>query len=130
TFTRRVSSSSSSSTTSVHMIALDGLVNVNSLFTIVVFEGLSLTTPGQHSLENNSFCDVGVDVAKKILIFEVFSFFFFSSLVALGLKLALNLLNNKDANEAFQTYINLKALRLDMLGSAIASIMGSLFSQH
>ncbi|KAM1987436.1 hypothetical protein ACFX15_034695 [Malus domestica] len=42
---------SSSSTTSVHVTALDGLVNVNSLFTIAVFVGLSLATPGPHQSE-------------------------------------------------------------------------------
>ncbi|KAK7395496.1 hypothetical protein VNO78_16055 [Psophocarpus tetragonolobus] len=122
-------SSSSSSTTSVHVTALDGLVNVNSLFTIAVFVGLSLTTPGQRSLENRSACDAGVDVAKKLLVFEVvsFSFFLFSSLVAQGLKLALNLLNSKDVDEAFRAHINLRILRLGMLGSAIGSVMGCLF---
>lgn len=119
----------SSSTTSVHVTALDGLVNVNSLFTIAVFVGLSLTTPGQRSLENRSACDAGVDVAKKLMVFEVvsFSFFLFSSLVAQGLKLALNLLNSKDVDEAFRAHINLKALRLGMLGSALGSVMGCLF---
>lgn len=120
--------SSSSSTTSVHVTALDGLVNVNSLFTIAVFVGLSLTTPGQQSLENRA-CDAGIDVAKKLLVFEVvsFSFFLFSSLVAQGLKLAINLLNSKDVDEAFRAHINLKVLRLGMLGSAVGSVMGCLF---
>uniref|UniRef100_A0A7N0TU21 Maternal effect embryo arrest 60 n=1 Tax=Kalanchoe fedtschenkoi TaxID=63787 RepID=A0A7N0TU21_KALFE len=119
---------SGGSTTSVHVTALDGLVNVNSLFTIAVFVGLSLTTPGQRSLENPS-CDAGVDVAKKLLVFEVvsFSFFLFSSLVAQGLKLAINLLNSKDADDAFKAHINFKVLRLGMLGSAVGSIMGCLF---
>lgn len=127
--TTRVSSSSSSSTTSVHVTALDGIVNVNSLFTIAVFVGLSLTTPGQHSLENPSACDAGVDVAKKLLVFEVvsFSFFLFSSLVAQGLKLALNLINSKDVDEAFRAHINLKVLRFGMTGCAIGSVMGCLF---
>ncbi|KAA8543581.1 hypothetical protein F0562_021673 [Nyssa sinensis] len=122
-------SSSSSSTTSVHVTALDGLVNVNSLFTIAVFVGLSLTTQGQHSLENPSVCDAGIDVAKKLLVFEVvsFSFFLFSSLIAQGLKLAINLLNSKDANEAFRAHINLKVLRFGMLGSAVGSVMGCVF---
>lgn len=111
------------------MTALDGLVNVNSLFTIAVFVGLSLTTPGQHSLENPSACDAGVDVAKKLLVFEVvsFSFFLFSSLVAQGLKLAINLLNSKDADEAFKAHINLRVLRFGMLASAVGSVMGCLF---
>ncbi|KAL8026922.1 hypothetical protein ABFX02_14G061500 [Erythranthe guttata] len=119
----------SSSTTSVHVTALDGLVNVNSLFTIAVFVGLSLTTPGQHSLENPSACDAGVDVAKKLLVFEVvsFSFFLFSSLVAQGLKLAINLLNSKDVDEIFRAHINLKVLRFGMLASAVGSVMGCLF---
>ncbi|KAL9405611.1 hypothetical protein Peur_002583 [Populus x canadensis] len=49
--TTRGSSTPSSSTTSVHLTALDDLVNVNSLFTIAVFVGLSLK---QHSLENRT----------------------------------------------------------------------------
>ncbi|CDP03982.1 unnamed protein product [Coffea canephora] len=122
------SSYASSSTTSVHVTALDGLVNVNSLFTIAVFVGLSLTTPHQHSLENSA-CDAGIDVAKKLLVFEVvsFSFFLFSSLIAQGLKLAINLLNSKDVDEAFRAHISLRVLRFGMLGSAIGSVMGCLF---
>ncbi|PPD97905.1 hypothetical protein GOBAR_DD05079 [Gossypium barbadense] len=122
-------SSSSSSTTRVHVTALDGLVNVNSLFTIAVFVGLSLTTPGQHSLENRAPCDAGIDFAKKLLVFEVvsFSFFLFSSLVAQGLKLAINLLSSKDVDEAIRAHINLKVLRLGMMGSAVGSVMGCLF---
>ncbi|KAL3328208.1 hypothetical protein AABB24_035710 [Solanum stoloniferum] len=123
------SMSSSVSTTSVHVTALDGLVNVNSLFTIAVFVGLSLTTPGQKSLEDRTACDAGIDVVKKLLVFEVvsFSFFLFSSLVAQGLKLAINLLNSKDVDEAFRAHINLKVLRLGMMASAIGSVMGCLF---
>ncbi|XP_076887364.1 uncharacterized protein LOC143537491 [Bidens hawaiensis] len=125
----RNNTQSTQSTTSIHVTALDGLVNVNSLFTIAVFVGLSLTTPGQRSLENRSACDSDISVAKKLLVFEVvsFSFFLFSSLVAQGLKLAINLLNSKDADEAFRAHINLKALRFGMLGSALGSVMGCLF---
>ncbi|KAJ8561470.1 hypothetical protein K7X08_033947 [Anisodus acutangulus] len=131
-YPRRVTSTPSSSsvaTTSVHVTALDGLVNVNSLFTIAVFVGLSLTTPGQKSLEDRTACDAGIDVVKKLLVFEVvsFSFFLFSSLVAQGLKLAINLLNSKDVDEAFRAHINLKVLRLGMMASAIGSVMGCLF---
>ncbi|CAL5386107.1 unnamed protein product [Camellia sinensis] len=122
------SPSSSSTTTSVRVTALDGLVNVNSLFTIAVFVGLSLTTPHQHSL-NPSTCDAGIDVAKKLLVFEVvsFSFFLFSSLVAQGLKLAINILNSRDVDEAFRAHINIKVLRFGMVGSAVGSMMGCLF---
>ncbi|MBA0752839.1 hypothetical protein Gogos_005569, partial [Gossypium gossypioides] len=91
--------------------------------------GPFLTTPGQHSLENRAPCDAGIDFAKKLLVFEVvsFSFFLFSSLVAQGLKLAINLLNSKDVDEAIRAHINLKVLRLGMMGSAVGSVMGCLF---
>ncbi|CAI0426542.1 unnamed protein product [Linum tenue] len=122
-------SSAAGATTSVHVTALDGLVNVNSLFTIAVFVGLSFTTPGQRSLENRTSCDAGIEEAKKLLVFEVvsFSFFLFSSLIAQGLKLAINLLNSKDVDEAFKAHINLKVLRFGMMGSAIGSVMGCIF---
>jgi len=118
-----------SSTTSVHVTALDGIVNVNSLFTVAVFVGLSLTTPNQRSLQNRISCDAGIDMAKNLLVFEVvsFSFFLFSSLVAQGLKLAINLLNSKDVDDAFRARINLKVLRFGMMGSAIGSVMGCVF---
>lgn len=62
-------------------------------------------------------------------MFEVvsFSFFLFSSLVAQGLKLAINLLNSKEVDDAFKAHINVKALRFGMLGSAVGSVMGCLF---
>ncbi|XP_010920276.1 uncharacterized protein [Elaeis guineensis] len=117
------------STTSIHVTALDGLVNVNSLFTIAVFVGLSLTSPGQRSLEGRAACDAGTDVVRNLLVFEVvsFSFFLFSSLVAQGLKLAINLLNSNDVDEAFRAHINARVLRLGMLASAVGSVMGCLF---
>ncbi|KAK4790334.1 hypothetical protein SAY86_017638 [Trapa natans] len=126
---QQTSIGSGGGTTSVHVTALDGLVNVNSLFTIAVFVGLSLTVPNQHSLENTSSCDASIDTVKKLLVFEVvsFSFFLFSSLVAQGLKLAINLLNSKDVDEAFRAHINIKALRFGMMASAFGSVMGCLF---
>ncbi|KAI3856239.1 hypothetical protein MKW92_001403 [Papaver armeniacum] len=114
--TRTTSDSASYSTTSVHVTALDGLVNVNSLFTIAVFVGLSLTTPGQHSLENKDICDAGIDVLLSL-----------SSLIAQGLKLAINLLNSEYVDEALRAHINIKVLRFEMLGSAIGSVMGCIF---
>jgi hypothetical protein len=113
----------------VHVTALDGIVNANSLFTIAVFVGLSLDIPDQNSMENNTACYVGVDVLRNLVVFEVvsFSFFLYSSLVAQGLKLAINLLNSNEVNEAFRAHINKKVLRLGMIGSAIGSVMGCLF---
>ncbi|KAL7184188.1 hypothetical protein ACSBR2_026355 [Camellia fascicularis] len=69
--------------------------------TIAVFEGLSLVTPNQHSLEKPSACNVGIVAGKKLVVFEVvsFNFFLFSSVVVEGLKLAINLLNREDVDE-------------------------------
>ncbi|KAL3573110.1 hypothetical protein D5086_027014 [Populus alba] len=76
----------------IYQKALDDLVNVNSLFTIAVFVGLSLAHPGEHSLEDRTECDADPDVAKRLVVFEVISFAFFllSSLVAKTLKVHLN----------------------------------------
>ncbi|XP_062175584.1 uncharacterized protein LOC133880616 [Alnus glutinosa] len=122
-------STSTTTTTSVHVTALDGIVTANSLFTIAVFVGLSLDTPDQNSMENNTACDVGIDMFRNLVVFEVvsFSFFLYSSLVAQGLKLAINLLNSNEVNEAFRAQINKKVLRLGMMASAIGSVMGCLF---
>lgn len=73
--------------------ALDDLVNVNSLFTIAVFVGLSVASRNQYSLENRRECDAGPEVAKRLVVFEVISFacFLLSSLIAKSLKVFLNL---------------------------------------
>ncbi|KAL3531031.1 hypothetical protein ACH5RR_010353 [Cinchona calisaya] len=128
TTSRTSSGWSSSSATSVQVTALDGLVNVNSLFTIAVFVGLSFATSGQQSL-GGSACDASIEVDRKLLVYEVisFSFFLFSSLVAQGLKLAINLLNCKDVEEAFRVYMNRHILIYGMLASAIGSVMGCVF---
>ncbi|KAL7254109.1 hypothetical protein ACSBR1_008498 [Camellia fascicularis] len=75
----------------------------------------------QHNLENPSACDASIVAGKKLLVFKVisFSFFIFSSLVVEGLKLAINLLNSKDVNEAFWVHINFKVLKFGMLASVI-----------
>ncbi|KAL5794461.1 hypothetical protein ACOSP7_003055 [Xanthoceras sorbifolium] len=77
----------------VHQKALDDLVNVNSLFTIAVFIGLSLAVPHQHSLEARPECDADTDITKRLVLYEVFAFacFLLSSLVAKSLKVVLNI---------------------------------------
>ncbi|GJN20380.1 hypothetical protein PR202_gb07750 [Eleusine coracana subsp. coracana] len=104
--------------TSVHVTALDGVVNVNSLFTVAVFVGLSLATPGQlRSLAGDPAYDAGPGVARSLLVLEVvaFSSFLFSSLVAQGLKLALNPINSKDPHDALWAHIDARVLRLGCL---------------
>ncbi|XP_057862511.2 uncharacterized protein LOC131070863 [Cryptomeria japonica] len=116
-------------TTTIHVTALDGLVDVNSLFTVAVFVGLSLAKPGQRSLDDSGTYNAGEDIARNLLIFEVASFsaFLFSRLIAQGLKLAIMLINSKQVDDAFRAHINNKMLRLGMLASAIGSVMGCVF---
>jgi len=116
----------SKGSTSVQVTALDGLVSVNSLFTVAVFVGLSLATPGQKSLGG---CDAGENILMNLMVFEVVSFssFLFSSLVAQGLKLIIIIDNSKDPNEATKGHINNKLLRIGMLASALGSIVGCVF---
>ncbi|KAF0929254.1 hypothetical protein E2562_018775 [Oryza meyeriana var. granulata] len=120
----------SANTTSVHVTALDGVVNVNSLFTVAVFVGLSLATPDElRSLAGDQSCDAGPGVARSLLVLEVvaFSSFLFSSLVAQGLKLALNLINSKDPHDTLHAHIDARLLRLGMLASAVGSVVGCVF---
>ncbi|KAL0401287.1 UNVERIFIED_CONTAM: hypothetical protein Slati_4158600 [Sesamum latifolium] len=78
--------------TSIHITALDGIVNVNSLFTLAVFIGLAWnpTDPSNSLIDpiQQPGCSPGPKVAEDLVAFHVYSFscFLFSSLVALGLK--------------------------------------------
>lgn len=83
----------------VHVTALDGVVNVNSLFTIAIFLGLAMASPGQlKSLNVREECQPRANTAKMLVVFEIlsFSFFLFSSLVAQSIKLSLNLQPSSD----------------------------------
>ncbi|TXG60701.1 hypothetical protein EZV62_015274 [Acer yangbiense] len=77
----------------VHLTALDDLVNVNSLFTIAVFIGMSVASPNQQSLEIRQECDAGPLLSKRLILYEVVSFacFLLSSLSAKSLKVLINL---------------------------------------
>lgn len=121
--------STTSSTTSVHVTALDGIVNANSLFTVAVFVGMSFDQPRDLTLTDRTECNAGIDVERDLIVFEVisFAFFLFSSLVAQGMKLAINLLNSKETDEAFKANINKDVLRLGVVGSAGGSILGCVF---
>ncbi|CAK7349228.1 unnamed protein product [Dovyalis caffra] len=112
-------------TIEIHQKALDDLVNVNSLFTIAVFVGLSLAHRGEKSLENRTECDADPDVAKRLIVSEViaFAFFLLSSLVAKTLKVHLNIYRQKDYKK-----IKFKIIRGGMLLlSAWGSILGCVF---
>ncbi|KAK2965810.1 hypothetical protein RJ640_025319 [Escallonia rubra] len=127
--TKQLSSTSSSKwakKTSVRVTAVDAIVNVNALFTVAIFIGLSIGTPDTSS--SNSCVASATDV-RRLFVYEVvsFSFFLFSSLTAQGLKLALNLLNGNLLTEASKASIHLSVLMAGIVVSAFGSVMGCFF---
>ncbi|KAL0419407.1 UNVERIFIED_CONTAM: hypothetical protein Sradi_1354200 [Sesamum radiatum] len=114
--------------TSIHVTALDGIVNVNSLFTMAIFIGFSLTVP-EAATAARTECTTSRETVRRLIVFEVvsFSFFLFSSLIAQSLKLAINLINNMDPNDPHKADIDPDFLKYGLFGSAIGSVMGCLF---
>ncbi|XP_022848941.1 uncharacterized protein LOC111371277 [Olea europaea var. sylvestris] len=117
------------SKTTVHVTALDGIVNVNSLFTMAIFIGFSLTVPAAGSAGNDPSCIASVKQVRRLIVFEVisFSFFLFSSLIAQSLKLAINLLNSLDATDPHKADIDSSFHKYALFGSAIGSVLGCVF---
>ncbi|KAL2227470.1 uncharacterized protein LOC105160934 [Sesamum indicum] len=125
--------------TSIHITALDGIVNVNSLFTLAVFIGLAWnpTDPSNSLIDpiQQPGCSPGPKVAEDLVAFHVYSFscFLFSSLVALGLKQALRLSRGAAhySNRALWVFdlahVNQTALRVGYVVSAVGSVCGSVF---
>ncbi|KAI8523700.1 hypothetical protein RHMOL_Rhmol13G0093100 [Rhododendron molle] len=119
-------------TTSIHAMALDGIVNVNSLFTIAIFLGLSLNPANPTSTlldstkSSSSSCTATTSVAERLVTFHVYSFssFLFSSLVASALKQAVKAADDSDNPTA---QVSLKALRAGILASAAGSASGCVF---
>ncbi|XVE90519.1 hypothetical protein DITRI_Ditri20bG0084300 [Diplodiscus trichospermus] len=112
--------------TEIQQKALDDIVNVNSLFTIAVFVGLTFASPGQRSLENKPGCDADPGVAKRLVTYEVVSFAFFllSSLTAKTLKVQLHIHRFK-INVSLMKY---KVFRGFMLSLSFgASLLGIVF---
>lgn len=115
--------------TSIHVTALDGIVNVNSLFTMATFIGFSLTIPENATAASTVQCTVSRETVRQLIIFEVisFSFFLFSSLIAQSLKLAINLLNNMDPSDPHKADLDRDSLKYALFGSAVGSVMGCIF---
>ncbi|KAH6814247.1 maternal effect embryo arrest protein [Perilla frutescens var. frutescens] len=114
---------------SVHVTALDGIVNVNSLFTMAIFIGFSMTTPTQNSAVAETECQTSHETVRRLIVFEVvsFSFFLFSSLIAQSLKLSINLINNMDQSDPHKADIDPDYIRYGLFGSAAGSVLGCLF---
>nr|AGG38117.1 maternal effect embryo arrest 60 protein [Dimocarpus longan] len=128
-------------TTSIHITALDGVVNVNSLFTFAVFVGLAWNPRDpNNSLISDQTCTPDPRVMEDMISFHIYSFssFLFSSLVALGLKQAIRLSRNSwtggggggdhDSIAAtFLGHVNKGLVRVGMLVSGVGSVMGCVF---
>ena len=114
--------------TSVHITALDGIVNVNSLFTLAVFIGLTWNpSDPNNSLNLDSTCTPSPSVAENLVAFHVYSFssFLFSSLIALGLKQAIRITRTPSYHPAeFFARIDKSILRVGMLVSGVGSFCG------
>ncbi|XP_078446452.1 uncharacterized protein LOC144715590 [Wolffia australiana] len=85
--------------TSVQATALDGIVNVNSLFTLGAFVGLAWDPRDPRGSLARPECAAGDRAAEDMVAFHVFAFsaFLFSSLVAMCLKQAVRLVRRRKA---------------------------------
>eukprot|EP00250_Pteridium_aquilinum_P034406 c7539_g1_i1 orf=172-717(+) len=116
----------------LHVSALDALVNVNSIFSGVVFIGLTFgdtTTTTLVSSGPNDPCNPAPNTARKVVLCEVLAFaaYLLSSLIAQGLKLQLALNGAKKAVIKSLVPINEKAIRLGMAVTALCTALGSVF---
>ncbi|KAB2075297.1 hypothetical protein ERO13_A07G195900v2 [Gossypium hirsutum] len=109
----------------IHQKALDDLVNVNSLFTLAVFVGLSMARQGERSLENRTECDADVGNARRLVVNEVVSFacFLLSSLVAKALKIHVTICQEEDFKNTRNQSVRFSMLML----SVWASVFGCIF---
>ncbi|OEL38727.1 hypothetical protein BAE44_0000252 [Dichanthelium oligosanthes] len=126
--------------TSIHVTALDGIVNVNSLFTLAAFLGLawrpSSDGPGlaDGADRTGNPCAAGDRAESDLVSFHVLAFacFLFSSLVALCLKQLVRTYyhppHHRRASAAAvvgrTARINRGALRVGILASAVGSVAG------
>ncbi|CAJ1933194.1 unnamed protein product [Sphenostylis stenocarpa] len=127
-------------TTRIHIMALDGIVNVNSLFTLALFLGITTTSTTNTLIDaEDTHCAAGTSISEGLIAFHVYSFssFLFSSLIALALKNVINLskdvddgdvlANNNNNNNSWVhgvAKINTVVLRLGTLVSAFGSVFG------
>ena len=122
----------------IHIMALDGIVNVNSLFSIALFIGLTwypTTDLNSMLLASDKACAAGADAAEGLIAFHVYSFssFLFSSLIALALKQAIKISTSGDRGNggshselfgASMGHVNRVGLRVGTLVSAFGSVFG------
>ncbi|KAL9296574.1 hypothetical protein ACSQ67_022470 [Phaseolus vulgaris] len=126
-------------TTRIHIMALDGIVNVNSLFTLALFLGITTTSTTNTLIDaDDTDCAAGTSISEGLIAFHVYSFssFLFSSLIALALKNVINFSKDVDDGDVLAAAnnnnswvhsvakINTVVLRLGTLVSAFGSVFG------
>ncbi|XP_058762650.1 uncharacterized protein LOC131636021 [Vicia villosa] len=122
-------------TTSIHIMALDGIVNANSLFTLALFLGITSTNTNNTLIDDNPACIAGPSISQSLMAFHVYSFssFLFSSLIALAIKNVISISKGVDGAVATRKLVhgyelagevNTVALRLGTLVSAFGSVFG------
>ncbi|OAY78164.1 hypothetical protein ACMD2_11052 [Ananas comosus] len=117
--------------TSIHITALDGVVNVNSLFTLAAFVGLAWN-PSAGATPGAAPCDVDFGKLESDLVsFHVLAFacFLFSSLVALCLKQAIRAHHphhhpRRRSRHAGAARVDRAALRGGIIACAAGSVFG------
>jgi hypothetical protein len=123
--------------TAIHIMALDGIFNANSLFTLALFLGLSWNpTNDPSSTLVGGACVAGSTIAEDLVTFHVYSFssFLFSSLIALALKQAIkiskrgsevrNIGGGGEVLSVTMGHLNTATLRVGILVSAFGSVFG------
>ncbi|GJN25008.1 hypothetical protein PR202_gb12790 [Eleusine coracana subsp. coracana] len=126
--------------TSIHITALDGIVNVNSLFTLAAFIGLAWR-PAADGIADGADrlgerCAAGDRAQSDVVLFHVLAFacFLFSSLVALCLKQIVRTYTHRRRGSSSSSSssvvvartarINRVALRVGIVASALGSVLG------
>ncbi|XP_039132448.1 uncharacterized protein LOC120269183 [Dioscorea cayenensis subsp. rotundata] len=113
--------------TSIHITALDGIVNVNSLFTFAVFLGLAWNPTDASATLATPECVAGSHVAEALVSFHVYAFssFLFSSLVAQCLKQAVRLTRSRRSDlSPLAVRVNRTVLRAGIMACAVGSVFG------
>lgn len=115
----------------LHVSALDALVNVNSIFSGVVFIGLAFSSNSISlvSAGDGDPCNASKNTARRVVLFEVLSFasYLLSSLIAQGLKLQLALVGAKKIVPDALVPINERAIRLGMAATAVCTAVATVF---
>ncbi|CAO2825196.1 unnamed protein product [Amaranthus hypochondriacus] len=132
-----------SNATSIHIMALDGIINVNSLFTLALFLGIINADPNnptytllvkgkKSSSSSSSPCLATSYVAEDLIVYHVYSFsaFLFSSLTALALKQAIKTTSASEIRplaKIMAHHVNGVVLKVGILGCACGSVFGCVF---